>query len=338
MRYIFLGIFALLLSALPSYAQDTSSCGPPPSEDVLKDVSSRTKTEIEGKAQAISKLVGSADLGGAIEIQRRSLYQTSDKSEAIRYDRYLAYVTCLLIMKDTSSPLKDKVDAIQKLRQPISSPSDKSGAVRKFLNTVEKDTTPAKITEVLGAPDAQKTFDLKVKKKKRTYSFARYERDDVTLYIITSNGIRGVALHLPEAAPATARFPIPNFPVEPGEEHEMGGITLGFLKEECDDSLSKPDVRFLYVIIRSCSYGNAGSGSFFVFGFDGGASVEKDNDPTAIDRLGGKTLSSVQTPGFYDTRINFALVHFYAPNDEGGYTAEAIAAVILRDIYWRHTN
>jgi hypothetical protein len=93
-----------------SWADDTSLCGAPPSESVMKELSEKTKGDLEGKAQAISKFLGSADLGGKIETERKTLYQTSDSSEAVRNDRYLFYVTCILLMKDSVTSLKDKLD------------------------------------------------------------------------------------------------------------------------------------------------------------------------------------------------------------------------------------
>src|SRR6266404_7103688 len=117
-RIVGSGLLTIALS-LSALAQGIEVCGTPPSEDVLKEISSTTKGDIEGKAQAISKVLGSADISGKIERERRTLYQTTESSERIRADRYLFYVTCVLLMKDTVTPLEKKLEAIRALRIPM---------------------------------------------------------------------------------------------------------------------------------------------------------------------------------------------------------------------------
>jgi len=102
-----------------------------------RSVSESKKGEIKGKADAISKYLGSADLGGQIEMQRKTIYQTSDASEAARLDRYLFYVACMVIMKDKNANFQAKIDAIKELRKPLSSQCPKSEIQRKFLEHLD---------------------------------------------------------------------------------------------------------------------------------------------------------------------------------------------------------
>jgi hypothetical protein len=97
---------------------DTALCGSPPPPEVQKEISDAKKADLEGKAQALSRFLGSGELGGKIESERKTIYQTTDQSEAIREDRYLAYMACVVIMNDKTATFKEKIEAIQALRKP----------------------------------------------------------------------------------------------------------------------------------------------------------------------------------------------------------------------------
>jgi hypothetical protein len=98
--------------------QANTACGPPPPPDVTKEISDVKKADLQGKAQALSKYLGSGELAGKIDSERKTIYQTTDESEAIREDRYLAYMACIVIMGDKTASFKEKMDAIQTLRKP----------------------------------------------------------------------------------------------------------------------------------------------------------------------------------------------------------------------------
>jgi hypothetical protein len=103
-------------------------------------MSETTKGDLEGKAQAIGKLLGSGQLGGRIEMERRMLYQTGDKSEAVRKDWFLTYLTCVMLMNDKTAPLQQKLDAIQALRRPVTGSRPTYGGFR-FVRTESKNTS-----------------------------------------------------------------------------------------------------------------------------------------------------------------------------------------------------
>lgn len=110
-----------LLTPFSAYAQQ-EICGSPPSFDVKKEEADAIKGDLNGKAQALSKLVGNAELAGRIEKERKTIYQTSEGSEGNRKDAYLAYVFCVIIMQDKNASMVDKLNALQNFRQPPPAP------------------------------------------------------------------------------------------------------------------------------------------------------------------------------------------------------------------------
>jgi hypothetical protein len=67
-------------------------CGSPPSFDVPKEETSKTRAELKGEALALSKYVGSAEIGGQIERERTAICQTLEKPDANRLDQCQAYI------------------------------------------------------------------------------------------------------------------------------------------------------------------------------------------------------------------------------------------------------
>jgi hypothetical protein len=118
-------ILAVCGAAVAQQADTAALCGPPPSPEVQKEISNTKKADLEGKAQALSKFLGSGEVAGKIESERKSIYQTTNESEAIREEFYLVYMACLAIMGDKTAPLKEKMEFIQALRKPRSQ-SDQS--------------------------------------------------------------------------------------------------------------------------------------------------------------------------------------------------------------------
>jgi hypothetical protein len=124
-----IGAASILLMAVAAHSQDV--CGSPPSFDVKKEEADAIKGDLTGKAEGLAKFLGEAELGGKIEKERKSIYQTSPESEANRKDEYLAYVFCTIIMQDKTANMREKLDALQTFRKPISqlaTPSNAEGA------------------------------------------------------------------------------------------------------------------------------------------------------------------------------------------------------------------
>jgi hypothetical protein len=156
---------------------DTASCGPPPPPEVQKEISDTKKTDLEGRAQALSKLLGSGELVAKIESERKSIYQTTNESEAILEDRYLVYMACLAIMGDKTATLKEKMEFIQTLRKPRtqSEQPDKTayiaGERRSDLRTVKSylpSDTSWRSNDILGCEElrSSSTKDIFVDDKR----------------------------------------------------------------------------------------------------------------------------------------------------------------------------
>lgn len=94
-------------------------CGKAPEFDSRLENSERIKGDLAGRAQALARFVGTAEVSGRIEVERREIYKSSVGTEAARADAYLAYVFCVLIMDDRSIPTTEKLKAIQEFRRPL---------------------------------------------------------------------------------------------------------------------------------------------------------------------------------------------------------------------------
>ncbi len=106
-----------LVMCMPSLAQHPV-CGTAPEWDIKSENQEKLKGDLQGKAQALSKYIGSADLSGQIQTERQTIYKTTDQSEARRQDAYLAFMFCVLIMDDKTLSTGDKLKAISEFKQP----------------------------------------------------------------------------------------------------------------------------------------------------------------------------------------------------------------------------
>src|SRR4051812_43908898 len=77
-----------------------------------------------------------AELGGKIDEERKTIYQSADRISAAPQDAYLAYMFCLIIVEDKSLSAADKFKALQEFQRPVR-PSSQSEPVQKnaFLFT-----------------------------------------------------------------------------------------------------------------------------------------------------------------------------------------------------------
>lgn len=91
-------------------ASAETNCGPEPI--LPADVSQTIKADIDGKAQAFTKLLGDADLQGKVEKSRHEVYQKYENPDKSRLDNYFAWVSCQQIMTDPQLNAADKVRLI----------------------------------------------------------------------------------------------------------------------------------------------------------------------------------------------------------------------------------
>lgn len=151
------GVFVCLCTLMPNSARAQQEiCGTPPSFDVRKEEADAIKGDLNGKAQALSKFLGNAELTGRIESERKTLYQTSEGSDANRKDAYLAYLFCMIIMQDKSANMNDKLKALQTFRQPIpisgEGPKPRSDRETEFYTKVSDTLSSRANTCSLGQP------------------------------------------------------------------------------------------------------------------------------------------------------------------------------------------
>lgn len=134
MKSLFAVIFGLLcaFTTLSTVLADEPICGSAPSLPTTANSSESLKGQLQGQADFLSKLVGKAELAGQVEAARNSIYQTSDAFFAAQKEAYLAYMFCLIVMKDTSLSPKDKIDAISNFRRPVGAEKAKNDAQRKL--------------------------------------------------------------------------------------------------------------------------------------------------------------------------------------------------------------
>jgi hypothetical protein len=111
-------VLGVLLQTETATAQH-SICGKPPEWEIKSQNTEKLKGDLQGKAQLLTKYLGSAELSGQIQTERQTIYQNSEQPEARRQDAYLAYMFCVLIMDDRTLSTNDKIKAINEFKQPV---------------------------------------------------------------------------------------------------------------------------------------------------------------------------------------------------------------------------
>jgi hypothetical protein len=106
----------IVIGITDSLAQ--SECGPPPTFSATQKVDESVKGELQGQADFLSKLVGNAQLTGAVAAARTSIYQTSDQAFAAQKDAYLSYMFCVIVMSDKTFSTKARLDALNEFKRP----------------------------------------------------------------------------------------------------------------------------------------------------------------------------------------------------------------------------
>jgi hypothetical protein len=141
MRWL-LGIAFAVMFSVTAFGQN-SLCGKPPEFENRLENSEKMKGDLSGRAQTLFRLLGSADLSGKIEAERRELYKSSSGAEAARADAYLAYLFCMLIIDDRTLSANEKVKAIQEFRKPVVS------VIPPPIVDLTPDVTTAAVTKII---------------------------------------------------------------------------------------------------------------------------------------------------------------------------------------------
>ena len=112
-------------------------CGVPPEFQSKSEDSERIAGDLKGKAEALSRLVGTAELGGQVTVERRNIYKSSDTGEAARKDAYLQFIFCVIIMDDRRLPTSEKLKALDEFRKPLSQISVSNSALAFLAKSVK---------------------------------------------------------------------------------------------------------------------------------------------------------------------------------------------------------
>ncbi len=142
MRSLYFLAAVLAGSFSPAFGQ-AANCGKPPEYESRLEQSDKLKGDLAGKTQFLSRFLGSADLSGKIETERRELYKNSDGAEAARQDAMLAYMFCNVIMNDRSMSAADKINAIQEFRKPLSKPQSSWTGQVELASAIDNLAIPA---------------------------------------------------------------------------------------------------------------------------------------------------------------------------------------------------
>jgi hypothetical protein len=114
----FLVLAGLVAGTVNSAFAQQLNCGAPPQLDQRLQNDETIKGTLQGKAQALSKLVGSADLGGQIEATKKEIYVQSKDFYPAQQEAYLNYLFCSIISADTKLSTLERLDALAKIRAP----------------------------------------------------------------------------------------------------------------------------------------------------------------------------------------------------------------------------
>ncbi len=106
----------LASSAIAAPIALQEACGKVPEFTLLKEENERFQGELKGSADIVRKFLGSGELGGRIEGERKKYYQTDPDVLALQKDAYFFYLVCVLLATSDQNP-KEKFDQLVKARE-----------------------------------------------------------------------------------------------------------------------------------------------------------------------------------------------------------------------------
>jgi hypothetical protein len=112
-------------------------CGKPPELPLKSQETEKLKGELEGKAQMLSRLIGNADLKGAVETERNTLFQSADQVLAAWQANYLSYVFCASVMSDKSLSVEKRIDAWRQFQQAMQPQKSAVSVIRNAFSSTQ---------------------------------------------------------------------------------------------------------------------------------------------------------------------------------------------------------
>jgi hypothetical protein len=83
-------------------------CGNAP-KDVPVSIQEQLKGDVDGQAQALTKLIGTAQIKGAVETSRTEIYEAHKNLDRHQIDMYFLWVSCQTISSDKNMATADKL-------------------------------------------------------------------------------------------------------------------------------------------------------------------------------------------------------------------------------------
>lgn len=113
---VVIGIILLTTGVL----SQPSPCGAPPpvADEVLK-------AELEGRAKLLSKFLGGASLSGQIEMSQAEIFSRYP-NDFERSNAYFQYQVCVLLMKDRTMSVSEKIRHLEKIQAHLRNPMSKA--------------------------------------------------------------------------------------------------------------------------------------------------------------------------------------------------------------------
>lgn len=112
-----------------AYAQGVGTCGDPPPV-----ANEKMKTDIQSRAQLLSRYIGDAQLAGKIEVSRTEIFSKYPDGE--RSDAYHEYQICVLIMADSTMTTLQKIEVLNNVRREFRKPPKRPTRIDGMLDNV----------------------------------------------------------------------------------------------------------------------------------------------------------------------------------------------------------
>jgi hypothetical protein len=129
-----------------------SYCGDAP-KDIPVAAQDQIKGDVEGKAQLLTKMLGSAQINGTVETSRTELYEEHKNVDQHQIDMYFMWVSCQTIMSDKTLSTPEKVKLFADIRPAFNSQAARDLATPRNPNALYQYGEP--VADVQGAVISQ---------------------------------------------------------------------------------------------------------------------------------------------------------------------------------------
>lgn len=178
-------LLLLVLLGLPNYAVAIKdNCGAPPPEQFREENNKSIKADVTGKANLLTRLAGSAELGGKVDSTRKELFAKFPDANAAYMDRLLLYMFCITLFdpKNTQTQ-REKQEAILEFRRQLTTPVTPPDTYSKTYNP------PVEEGVVYAVIDKKRQSSISL-----AYKWGSKKNDD-TINVARANGVVLRLLH-----------------------------------------------------------------------------------------------------------------------------------------------